>query len=111
MKIMPIAYRTVPFVLNDGQRFEEMAFQVFRLKDGNTIVRIGRNIFVFLADGRFDGTEHKCDEGADAEALTGALTRSAEHEGQPPDEPYYEPGSPGHEAETLGFPRMRGPTH
>ena len=107
MKIMPMMSRGVPFVIEteEEQGFVTMLpMQVWRATTGQTLLRIGNNLFVFDEDGSFDGTEHKCHGPPEAEkAMNEILDKSGENKGLAPDEPYFSPGSPGWEREVLAW--------
>lgn len=101
----------IVFVHEDGKTFEEAPFQVFISNSGQTAIRIGRNLIFFEKDGRFDGTESSL-AGIDAESpeaadIRAAFDRQGENKGLPPDEPYFQEGTPGHDAETRAWASAR----
>ena len=108
MKILPHMSKAVVFVHEDGKTFEMAPLQVFIGGGGQTLIRIGRNVLFFDKDGRFDGTESRVDElpqdSPEAEMLREAFAVQGSYKGLPPDEPHFQPGSPGHEAETRSWP-------
>ena len=107
MKILPTMSRGVVFVHEDGKTFEMAPLQVFISAGGQTAVRIGRNVLFFDKNGKFDGTESSL-AGIDADsdeaaAVRDAFERQGEYKGLPPEDPYFQPGSPGHAAETRAW--------
>jgi hypothetical protein len=104
MKILPCMAKEIVLLHEDGKTFEMAPFQVFRSASGQTVIRIGRNTLWFGENGKFDGTECSMIDPSEEEsqAVTAAHMRTTK--GLPPDEPYFQPGSPGHESETRAWP-------
>ena len=102
MKILPMQSRGIVLMHEDGKTIEMAPMQVFRQRNGNTIIRIGRNTLHFLEDGTFDGEECACSAGAKQEEIVAALQQSAANQGQPPETTYFEEGTRGWEDETAG---------
>lgn len=104
MKILPSMCRGFVFVHEDGKTFEFAPLQVFLGGGGQTIIRIGRNVLYFNKDGTFDGTESHVDhlkpDSPELKMIHEAFELQGELKGLPPDEPYFQPGTPGHAAET-----------
>jgi len=107
MKILPMMCKGVVFVHEDGKTFEMAPLQVFRSGSGQTAIRIGNNVLFFDTDGSFDGTESHvagmAPDSPEASLLTEAFVLQGEYKGLPPDVPYFEPGTPGYEAETRSW--------
>jgi hypothetical protein len=108
VKILPVMSRGVVYVHEDGETFEMAPLQVFRGDGGQTVVRIGRNCLFFDESGRFDGTEsHPAGIAPDSEVaqrIRAAFDAQGQNRGLPPDEPYFQPGTRGHAAETRAWP-------
>ena len=107
MKILPHMSKAVVFVHEDGKTFEMTPLQVFISAGGQTAIRIGRNVLFFDKDGTFDGTESSV-AGFSHDSPEAALIREAfelqgRYKGMAPEEPYFQPGSPGHAAETRAW--------
>ena len=103
--------RGIVLLHEDGKTFEMAPLQVFIGANGHTLIRIGRNMLFFNPDGRFDGTECKTGEldteSTEAKMLLEAFELQGEAKGLPPEEAYFQPGSPGYKAETRAWPRAR----
>ena len=91
----------------DGKTFEMAPLQVFISAGGQTAIRIGRNILFFEKDGRFDGTESKVDGlspgSPEGEMILEAFEVQGKNKGLAPDNPYFQPGTPGYAAETRAW--------
>ena len=102
MKILPTMSRGVVFLHEDGKTFEMAPLHIFRTRDGDTVIRIGRNILTLDESGNFDGEECHLD-GIDAaeigEQLAEALKQSVANQGQAPESLYFSEGSAGRAAE------------
>lgn len=111
MKILPTMSKGVVFVHEDGKTFEMAPLQVFIGGSGQTVIRIGRNALFFDKDGRFDGTEsHVAGFGPDSEearVIREAFEAQGEYKGLPPEEPYFQEGTPGHAAEVRAWASAR----
>lgn len=111
MKILPTMSRGVVFLHEDGKTFEMTPLQVFHGGGGQTIIRIGRNALFFDKDGKFDGTESSVDgispDSPEAAMLREAFEVQGRLRGLPPEEPYFQPGTPGHAAETRAWGSVR----
>ena len=105
MKILPMMHRGVALVHDDGVTIEMAPMQIWRQKNGTTVLRLGRNTFYFNDDGTYDGSEHAMNAGSPQ--LEEALKISAENRGLAPDTPYFPPGSPGHAEETRAWPSAK----
>ena len=107
MKILPSMSKGVVFVHEDGKTFEMAPLQVFISAGGQTAIRIGRNVLFFEKDGRFDGTESSVDglahDSPEGELLLEAFEVQGKNKGLAPDDPYFQPGTPGHAAETRAW--------
>ena len=106
MKLLPMFHGGVVLMHEDGGH-ELAVLQVFRLKDGETAVRLGRNIFFFNAAGGYAGSEYKTTEATDLPALVEAMNAAG---GQRPAEAYYPEGSAGYAREIAGWPAAKN-TH
>lgn len=108
MKILPCLSRGIVLLHEDGKTFEMAPLQVFRGPGGGTVLRIGRNALFFNIDGRFDGSECRiepCDpKSPDAKALMDAFHEQEQNKNCSPDTTYFQPGTPGHVAETRTWP-------
>lgn len=113
MKILPAMSKGVVFVHEDGKTFEMAPLQVFIGGSGQTVIRIGRNVLFFDKNGQFDGTESKMvaltpdSEKEEARAIRAAFEAQGEHKGLAPEEPYFQPGTKGHTAETRAWASAR----
>jgi|APFre7841882654_1041346.scaffolds.fasta_scaffold143578_1 hypothetical protein len=103
MKILPSMCKGFVFVHEDGKSFEFAPLQVF-LSGSQTAIRIGRNILFFNKDGTFDGTESHLagleSDSPELKRIREAFDLQGEMKGLPPDESYFQPGTPGYVAET-----------
>jgi hypothetical protein len=96
-------------LVHSDQTIEMAPMQVWFTRTGARI-RIGRNVYFFDADGRYDGSEHKMSfaHGSDAQrAVDEALRQSRENKGLAPEEAHYQEGTPGHREETAAWPFAR----
>jgi hypothetical protein len=107
VKILPTMSKGIVFVHEDGKSFELAPLQVFIGRNGWTFIRIGRNMLFFDQHGRFDGTESHPGgitvDSPEAKLIQEAFAVQGQYRGLPPDEPYFQPGTPGYEAETRAW--------
>ena len=99
-KLKELLHRGIVFVHEDGKTFEMAPVQLFAGPTGETVLRIGRNILVFTAEGEFDGSYSKHDPVSSAKTITRALVEQEENLHQPPPEPFFAAPTDGHTAET-----------
>lgn len=94
-------------VVHEDGTFELAPMQVWRNNKGSTVIRLGRNTFFFNEDGTYDGSEHKAGpfpaESPEAKAITEALEVAGKSKGLAPEDPYYQPGTPGWQRETQAW--------
>lgn len=102
----------------DGEGFDIVPLSLFRLADGRTCLRIGRNVLYFQGDGTYDGPEGRTKEMPieESRTLAAAYGRCAGNRGRRPHEAHFAEGTPGHAAETGIWPaaepdKARGRTH
>lgn len=111
MKIMPTMCKGIVLAHADGKTFELAPLQVFIGATGLTVIRIGRNTLYFDKNGNFDGTESHiapmAPDSSELKMLHEAFEFQGKNKGLPPDEPYFQPGSPGHAAETRSWPSAK----
>lgn len=116
MKILPMVSAGEAFMREDGT-VEMVPMQVFRLKDGRFVFRLGRTTFWFDEDGTYDGVEFAAGGlGISAGSETAwiietALNDGKKNRGKPPGCPYFEEGSPGWKAEVAGWPKSKDQTN
>jgi hypothetical protein len=109
MKILPMMHKGVVLLHEDGATIEMAPMQIWRQKDGTTVLRLGRNAFYFNEDGSFDGSEHAMDP-AKATLIDDALKLARENRGLAPDTAYHVPGTPQYLDETRAWPTARRQT-
>lgn len=111
-KIKPCVSSGIAFLAPDGRTMDMLPFQVIRMSDGGTVIRIGRNTLCFDAVGAFDGNECRVEGlepgSPEAAAILEKFAQSERNEGQAPAAPYYKPGTRGYEDEIAGWPKRAG---
>lgn len=80
---------------------------LFQTESGSIILRVGENTYWFDEDGVYDGPEARFPSPPDAKHVAALLEESTRNRGRAPAEAYFEPGCPGHDAETALWPKHR----
>jgi hypothetical protein len=105
MKVLPFVSSGEPFLNNDGT-LQIVPMQLFLGPGGRTILRMGHNVFLFDASGKYTGCEMSGDRSNDGvEVLTRVLKETAHNQGHAPDEAYFHEGSDGWKREIAGWPK------
>jgi hypothetical protein len=105
VRLQPFVSSGEPFVTEEG-KIQPVPISLWRTSTGGVAFRVGRNVFFFTSDGRYDGPEAKCNESVDVNALVAAMERGRKNRGRAPTESYHDEGTPGFMAETAIWPRL-----